>query len=114
MSSPAGIKQYAQTFATPGHDQLRVMKVKKVRHESTDGDVTQLNVEIEFQSYPRWILFVVIPLFFLIRPAAIIAFIALYYATRKVRTVEFTKTLLRGSNGVHYVLDARVVEGDAS
>jgi hypothetical protein len=114
MSSPAGMKAYAQTFATPGHNQMRLMKIKRVTPESIEGDVARVTVEIEFQSWPRWIIFVAIPIFILIRLVGAIAYAVLYYTTRKVKTVEFTKTLIRGSNGVYYLLDPHVVEGDAS
>jgi hypothetical protein len=92
---------------------MRLMAVKRPVIASIEGDVARVNVELRFQSWPRWVWIVAVVGFIVLRPLFIIGAVA-YFITRKRRTVHVSKTMLRAPNGVWYVCDGDVLEGRAA
>jgi hypothetical protein len=110
LRGEADIKAYMQSFARTSGSVMRIMAVKKPIVASVEGDVAHVNVELRFQSWPRWVSIVAFVGFIILRPLIIVGAIA-YFVTRKRRTVHVTKTMLRAQNGVWYVHDGDVLEG---
>jgi hypothetical protein len=111
LEDQAGLKAYTGTFARPGQNQIRTVAVKRISVRSFEAeDVAEVDVLLAFQSWPQWVSIVLALGAFLFRPIILVGGI-LYFVMRKRREVEVTKTLLRGSNGVWYLLDGNLVEG---
>lgn len=113
MSSSESVKKYVQSFARPGGDQMRNMRVKRVTIADVQEDVAVIEAVLAFQSWPRWVSIVMIVGFILFRPAILIG-VVLFFVMRKQFEVRVTKTLIRGRNGAWYVLDADILEGAAA
>jgi len=110
MEQESGVKDYTGSFARAGQGQTRFMAVKRVRLAGGDGDVAEVEVELAFQSCPRWVTILTVVGFVLFRPLIIVGGI-LYFVMRKRHGATVTKTMLRGRNGAWYVYDADVLEG---
>jgi len=110
LRTAADLKAYAASFARTGADQFRVLKVKRTSLRQTSPDVAQVDVEIDAQSYPRWIAWVALPAFIVIRFVGIILYLALYMALRKRRRVQFSKWMIRGQDGAWYLVDGNALE----
>jgi hypothetical protein len=111
LSQPGGLKAYAGTFARPGGGTMHQMAIKRVSLEESDGEVAVVEVHAIFQSWPLWINIVIGVSAVVFRLALIVAAI-LYFVMRKREERTFRKTLLRANDGVWYVYDADLLEGD--
>jgi hypothetical protein len=113
LRNPTEVKTYLSSFARAAGSVMRVMSVKKMVLGPVDGDVTRIEVELRFQSWPRWVSIAAGIGFIVFRPLAIVGAIA-FFVMRKRYATHVTKTLLRASNGVWYVYDGDVLEGARS
>jgi hypothetical protein len=113
LRGEADVKAYMNSFARTSGKVMRLMAVKRPVIASIEGDVARVNVELRFQSWPRWVWIVAVVGFIILRPLFIVGAVA-YFITRKRRTVHVSKTMLRAPNGVWYVCDGDVLEGQAA
>lgn len=109
LADEPGMKAYVNSFARPSGDQMRTMAVKKVAIVNIEDEVATIEVELAFQSWPRWVSFAMVFGFILFRPLIIIGLI-LYFVMRKRCEQRVVKTLIRGSNGGWYVYAPDVLE----
>ncbi|HEY4184674.1 MAG TPA: hypothetical protein VGP07_06365 [Polyangia bacterium] len=112
MSSPAGVKAYARTFARPGQKQMRTLRAKKITVRSVDGDLALVDADLVFQTWPSWVTAMIGICAAVFRIGLIVAVI-LFFVKRKRLAVTVTKTLLQGEPGVWYLFDANMLEGHA-
>jgi len=111
LSTTDGMKAYTATFSRPSKASLHIMSVKKVELARASGDVAEVDVEIEFQSWPRWAYIVAVVAFVVVRILGVVVGLALYFALRKVKKTRIRKTMLRGSTGAWYLHDGDITEG---
>lgn len=105
MDEAKPIREWCRSFACAGKGQVRWTKVKAVSVVRQEGDVAEVAAEVRMQSWPQWANIVSIVLFLVIRLLGIIVALVLFYTQRKKRTVTVHKTLIRGRDGLWYVLD---------
>ena len=86
------------------------MFLKGVTLREVRGDVAEVEVDAGFQTFPRWANIVAILTFVLIRILGVIVALALYFGLRKRARVTFRKRMIRGTDGLWYVLDPRLFE----
>jgi hypothetical protein len=110
VSTPDEAKRYARSFCRPGDGQIRLMQVKRATVRDVRGDVAIVDVELAFQSFPQWVQIVCLIAFVVIRLLGILLALLLYFPLRKRAVARTTKTLLRGRDGLWYVVDPGVLE----
>lgn len=110
MDHSSALKAYAQTFARPGRGNMRQMTIKRVSPVDVDGDVAKVEVHAIFQSWPQWVTIVMAVSFVIFRPLILVG-IVLYFVLRRRHEVTFTKIMLCGKDGLWYVYDAELLEG---
>jgi hypothetical protein len=113
LRGEADLKAYAMSFARTSGSVMRLMAIKKIGPGSVSAvaaDVAKVDVELRFQSWPRWVNIVTILSIVLFRPLLLVAAIG-YFVARKRQTVRVSKTMLRAQDGVWYVYDGDVMEG---
>jgi hypothetical protein len=111
LRNTTDLKQYTQTFARPGGGQMRTMQIKHAALVREEGDVATVEVTALFQSWPQWAQIASVIALVIIRIVGIILFLVMFFALRKTYQVTFTKTLIRGKNGVWYVYSGDLLEG---
>jgi hypothetical protein len=113
VSTPDEAKNYARSFCRPGDGQIRLLRVKSATVRDIRGDVAIVDVELAFQSFPQWVQLVCLIAFIAIRLLGILLIALLYFPLRKRAVARTTKTLLRGRDGLWYVVDPSVLEAAA-
>jgi hypothetical protein len=112
LDSPAGVARWLKSFARPGTGHVRWMKVKSVRAGSEQGDVATAESTVFFRSWPNWANILSVVLFLFIRFIGLIVAVILWYSNRRQTTIQVEKTLIRGRDGLWYVLDASIAVGE--
>jgi hypothetical protein len=112
LANAEGMKGYAQTFANPGHGQIHLMNIKRVSVREESGDVATVEVQALFTSWPRWAAVIGAVGIVLVRIVGIIVYLVLFMTMRKRFEASFTKTLIRGSNGLWYIVDGDLLENE--
>jgi hypothetical protein len=113
VGNARGMGKYACTFCRPGHGQVRTMRVRRASIYAMRDDVADVEIEADFQTWPRWANIVSIIAFLLIRVLGAVVGAVLYFSLRKRARVVFTKRMIRGRDGLWYLLDARLFEPGA-
>lgn len=106
LSEPDGMKRYLHTFARPGDGFVRWFQSKKIRVIRQEGDVAVVSADLVLTKWPQWANLTTVVLFVVIRLIGIIVGLALFYGLRKTGKLTVQKTLLRGEDGLWYLLDA--------
>ncbi len=106
LSDPDGMKRYLQSFARPGGGFVRWFQSKKIRVIHQEGDVAVVSADLVLTKWPQWANVTTVVLFVVIRLVGIIVGLALFYGLRKTGKLTVEKTLLRGEDGLWYLLDA--------
>jgi hypothetical protein len=113
VSTPDEAKSYARSFCRPGDGQIRFVRVKSATVRDIRGDVAIVDVELAFQSYPQWVQIVCLIAFVTIRLVGILLIAVLYFPLRKRAVARTAKTLLRGRDGLWYLVEPSVFEAAA-
>ncbi len=113
LTTPAEVKTYARTFCRPGGGQARFLQVKHATVFDIRGDVAIVDLDLAFQSYPQWVQIVCVIAFAAVRLVGILLIAVLYFPLRKRAVARTRKALLRGRDGLWYVVDPSVIEGSA-
>lgn len=107
VDSPRSLKAYLKSWARPNNKYVRWLGVKKVELvDQPAPDLARVRVRLDLAAWPQWANILSVVLFVLVRLIGIIVAVVLYYTLRKTRTLEAEKLLLRGDDGLWYLLDA--------
>jgi hypothetical protein len=105
--SPRSLKAYLKSWARPNNKYVRWLGVKKVELlDQPAPDLARVRVRLDLAAWPQWANILSVVLFILVRLIGIIVAVVLYYTLRKTRTLEAEKLLMRGDDGLWYLLDA--------
>lgn len=121
----ADLKRYLKSWARPDNKSVRWTRIKKIERlddamvsgspvdrapfragQHPANDVARVRMQLELTAWPQWANILSVIAFVFIRIVGIVLAIALYYSLRKVRKLESIKTVMRGDDGLWYVLDA--------
>lgn len=105
LSSLDSMKLYLKTFAHQDRKFVRWMQVKKLKVVKETDDVAVVSAEVTLTKLPQWAQILTIVLFVVIRLIGIIVGIVLFFSLRKTTKLTVEKTLLRGQDGLWYLLD---------
>lgn len=106
LDSPDAMKTYLRSFARPGAGFVRWFQPRQVRVVREDADLAVVRAELRLTKWPQWANVLSLVLFLLLRLLGLIIALVLYFALRKTTKLHVEKTLLRGSDGLWYLLDA--------
>lgn len=102
----ASLKRYLKSWARPDNKTVRWARAKTIELVDQQGDVARVRLQLELTGWPQWANILSVIAFVFIRIVGIVLAIVLYYSLRKVRKLESIKTLMRGGDGLWYLLDA--------
>ncbi|PIE17607.1 MAG: hypothetical protein CSA65_08250 [Proteobacteria bacterium] len=105
--SPRSLKAYLKSWARSNKRYVHWFQVKKVELvDQPAPDLARVRVRLDLAAWPQWANILSVVLFLLVRLIGLIVAVVLYYALRKTRTLEAEKLLMRGDDGLWYLLDA--------
>lgn len=100
------LKRFLKSWARPDNKSVRWARLKKIELVDQQGDVARVRMQLELTAWPQWANILSVIAFVFIRIVGIVLAIVLYYSLRKVRKLESIKTVMRGDDGLWYLLDA--------
>ncbi len=106
LSAKDDMKRYLQGFARPGAGFVRWFQTKKIRVVRQEGDVAVVRADLVLTKWPQWANITTVVLFVVVRLIGIIVGLVLFFSLRKTGKFTIEKTLLRGEDGLWYLLDA--------
>ena len=112
IQTPELMKGYIRTFIGQSGGTMRTLQVKRAAIVTQEDDVATVEVTVACQAWPQWVNIVAAIGFVLFRPLVLIGII-LFFVVRKRADLVLPKTLIRGQDGLWYVYQGDIVEGEA-
>jgi hypothetical protein len=109
----AGLANWARTFAATGTGQIRWFDIRRMRLVAEDGDVAEVVADLTLRSLPRWTNLVALVIFLVFHLIGLVVALTLFLVLRRSRQVTISKTLIRGRDGLWYLVDAALTDGTA-
>ena len=106
VATREGMRDYVRSFARQGGGFVRWLQVRNVTVLREEGDIAVVGAEVTMTKWPQWAQILTIITFVVIRLVGIILGLILYYQLRKKTKFGIEKTLMKGPDGLWYLLDA--------
>jgi hypothetical protein len=108
------VKEWLRTWACGDRSNVRWLKVKKVTLIEQHDRVADVEITLSITSWPQWANVVTIILWLLVRLVGVIIGLILWYSKRKVLTFRVVKRMIADRDGVWYLLDPDIGDGEGT